>query len=98
MRRLAFHRTASVLPAAFLPALCVSWAASSQIVRATVTIRADRPGARISPDIFGQFVEHLGSGIYGGIWVGKDSLSSNTNRYRNDGLVALNDLHVPVVR
>jgi len=65
---------------------------------ASVTIRADRAGATIDPDIFGQFSEHLGSGIYGGIWVGKDSPISNTNGYRNDVLGALKDLHVPVIR
>ena len=35
-------------------------------------IDADQPGAKISRDIFGQFAEHLGSGIYGGIWVGPE--------------------------
>ena len=98
MMRLRPRRTVAVLLAALLPALCASWAASPQIVRATVTIRADRPGPRIDPNIFGQFAEHLGAGIYGGIWVGKDSPIPNTDGYRNDVLTALKDLHVPVVR
>ena len=37
---------------------------------ATLTVRAGEPGPVISRDIFGQFAEHLGEGIYGGVWVG----------------------------
>ena len=55
----------------------------------SVTIDTAHPGARIEPAIFGQFSEHLGGGIYGGIWVGEDSPIPNTNGYRNDVLAAL---------
>jgi alpha-N-arabinofuranosidase len=67
-------------------------------VEATVTIRADRPGPTINRNIYGQFAEHLGAGIYGGVWVGEDSEIPNTNGYRNDVIQALRNLHVPVVR
>ena len=40
-------------------------------LRAELTIRADAPGNRIDPAIYGQFAEHLGRGIYDGIWVGR---------------------------
>jgi hypothetical protein len=43
-----------------------------------VRIEAGSPGAKIDRNIFGQFAEHLGSGIYGGVWVGKDSTIPNT--------------------
>lgn len=33
-----------------------------------VTIHADRSGPAINPFIYGQFIEHLGRCIYGGIW------------------------------
>ena len=36
-----------------------------------------QPGPTISRDIFGQFAEHLGTGIYGGVWVGEDSKIPN---------------------
>ena len=62
------------------------------------TVHADQPGAVISRHIFGQFAEHLGFGIYGGIWVGEDSKIPNTNGYRNDVVAALKRLEVPVVR
>jgi alpha-N-arabinofuranosidase len=64
----------------------------------TVTIRADQPGPVINPDVYGQFAEHLGAGIYGGVWVGEKSDIPNTNGYRNDVIAALKNLHVPVVR
>jgi len=35
-----------------------------------LTLRVDDPGPKISRDIFGQFAEMLGEGIYGGVWVG----------------------------
>lgn len=64
----------------------------------TVTIRADQPGPKINRNIYGQFAEHLGHGIYGGIWVGEDSSIPNTRGYRNDVVEALKELSVPVIR
>ena len=63
-----------------------------------LTIDAGHPGARIEPDLFGQFAEHLGTGIYGGIWVGKDSPIPNVRGIRSDVVAALRALHVPDVR
>ena len=45
-------------------------AQNSKGANASVTIRADQPGARINRAMYGQFAEHLGRGIYEGIWVG----------------------------
>ena len=66
--------------------------------QAKLVLRADKPGSKIDRDIFGQFSEHLGAGIYGGIWVGEDSAIPNTRGFRNDVVAALKDLHVPVIR
>jgi alpha-N-arabinofuranosidase len=63
-----------------------------------LTIEAGQPGARIQRDIFGQFAEHLGTGIYGGIWVGKDSPIPNVRGIRSDVVAALRALKVPDVR
>ncbi|WP_416308339.1 alpha-N-arabinofuranosidase [Neptunicella sp. SCSIO 80796] len=63
-----------------------------------VTLDVSHPGAKINKDIYGQFMEHLGRGIYEGIWVGEDSAIANTNGYRNDVLQALKDLKVPLLR
>jgi alpha-N-arabinofuranosidase len=63
-----------------------------------LVIHADRPGAEISRNIYGQFSEHLGHCIYGGIWVGEDSSIPNTRGIRNDVVAALKKIQVPVVR
>jgi alpha-N-arabinofuranosidase len=67
-------------------------------VNANVTIRVDQPGPKIDRNIYGQFAEHLGRGIYEGVWVGEDSKIPNTRGYRNDVIEALRKLKVPVVR
>ena len=72
-------------------------AASPQAATA-ITIHANKPGAVINKDVYGQFSEHLGSGIYGGIYVGKDSPIPNTGGFRNDVIAALKELKVPMVR
>jgi alpha-N-arabinofuranosidase len=66
--------------------------------KADIVIHADRPGPEINRRIFGQFAEHLGHGIYDGIWVGPKSKIPNTRGYRNDVVAALKDLSVPFVR
>ncbi len=73
-------------------------AAASAPFAATVLVHTDQPGAVISRTIYGQFAEHLGRGIYEGIWVGEDSPIPNTRGYRSDVVAALRALHVPVVR
>jgi alpha-N-arabinofuranosidase len=66
--------------------------------KATLVIRADRPGAVINRNIYGQFAEHLGRLIYDGIWVGEGSPIPNTRGLRNDVVAALKELQVPVLR
>jgi alpha-N-arabinofuranosidase len=63
-----------------------------------LTVRADQPGDTISRYVYGQFAEHLGRGIYGGIWVGEDSDIPNTRGFRSDVLEALKKLQIPVIR
>ncbi len=71
---------------------------AADAAQVSVTIRADQPGPVINPNVYGQFAEHLGAGIYEGVWVGEKSSIPNTNGYRNDVIDALKNLHVPVVR
>jgi alpha-N-arabinofuranosidase len=63
-----------------------------------LAVDSSRPGAKIDRNIFGQFAEHLGHGIYEGIWVGPDSSIPNTRGIRNDVVAALRALKVPNVR
>ena len=64
----------------------------------SATIHADTPGPVYDRRIFTQFAEHLGNGIYGGLWVGNDKSIPNTNGFRNDVVAALRNLSVPVIR
>ena len=83
-----------------IAALLLGAAASAQEtpIEASVQIDTSRPGPNIDPNIYGQFAEHLGRGIYEGVWVGPGSRIPNTRGYRNDVLAALKKLKVPVVR
>jgi alpha-N-arabinofuranosidase len=64
----------------------------------SATIHADKPGAVYDKRVFTQFAEHLGNGIYGGLYVGNDKSIPNTNGFRNDVIAALKNLSVPVIR
>ena len=63
-----------------------------------LSIDTAKPGPKIDRNIFGQFAEHLGYGVYEGIWVGSDSKIPNTRGIRNDVVGALKALKVPNVR
>ena len=63
-----------------------------------LSLDASKTGSKIDRNIFGQFAEHLGHGIYEGIWVGPDSPIPNTRGIRNDVVAALKALRVPNVR
>lgn len=65
---------------------------------ATITVHADQGKEIIPKEIYGQFAEHLGSCIYGGLWVGENSDIPNIKGYRTDVFNALKDLSVPVLR
>lgn len=62
------------------------------------SVDASKTGPKIDRNIFGQFAEHLGHGVYEGIWVGPDSTIPNTRGIRNDIVAALKELRVPNVR
>ena len=84
-------------------ATALAGAARAQAPEATeapvvVRVQAQSPGPKIDRDIFGQFAEHLGRGIYGGVWVGRDSAIPNVRGIRSDVVGALRAIHVPVVR
>ena len=63
-----------------------------------IVINADLGTQKINKEIYGQFAEHLGHCIYGGIWVGENSKIPNTRGIRNDVVNALKEIDVPVVR
>ncbi len=61
-------------------------------------VLVDQPGAKIDSNIFGQFAEQLGNGIYEGVWVGPNSPIANVRGIRSDVVGALRRLKVPNVR
>jgi alpha-N-arabinofuranosidase len=73
-------------------------AAQTPPVGVSVTVDLANPGPVIDRHIYGQFSEHLGTGIYGGIWVGPHSSIPNIDGYRRDVIEALRRIKVPVVR
>ncbi len=66
--------------------------------KASAVLHADQPGPVVNRNIYGHFAEHLGRGIYEGIWVGPDSRIPNTRGIRNDVVAALKELNIPVLR
>jgi alpha-L-arabinofuranosidase len=64
----------------------------------SIILNADQTTDTISRDIYGNFSEHLGHCIYGGIWVGEDSPIPNTRGLRNDVIDALKKLNLPNLR
>jgi alpha-N-arabinofuranosidase len=66
-------------------------------VSARAVIDLDLPGPVISRHLYGQFAEHLGRCIYGGLWVG-DSELPNDAGIRLDVVEALRALRVPNLR
>jgi alpha-N-arabinofuranosidase len=72
--------------------------AAAKPIEARATLRSDTRGPVIPRQIYGQFSEHLGSGIYGGVWVGEQSNIPNTRGIRNDVVAALKAIKVPVIR
>jgi len=83
-------------------AMIASWvtAVGSAAESAALRIQVDaaQAGPKIDRHIFGQFAEHLGKGIYEGVWVGPESPIPNTRGIRNDVVAALKALKVPNVR
>ena len=58
----------------------------------------NKTGKIISPEIYGQFSEHLGRCIYNGIYVGENSPIPNTDGIRNDIIEAFRNIKAPVFR
>lgn len=63
-----------------------------------ITIHDAQGTDTIPREIYGQFAEDLGTCVYGGLWVGENSVIPNHQGYRSDVLGALKELKVPVLR
>ena len=66
--------------------------------KAEVMVRVDKGEYQINKHIYGHFSEHLGRGIYGGLWVGENSSIPNINGVRKDIIDALKQIKIPNLR
>lgn len=64
---------------------------------ALIKVDLDRRIGRINPNIYGNFTEHLGRCIYGGIYE-EGSPLADKDGYRRDVLEAAKGLHIPLLR
>lgn len=90
-----------VFKAAFVAGLALATIGQAQPLQAAphvLSLDAAQTGPVINRDIFGQFAEMLGEGIYGGVWVGRDSKIPNVRGIRTDVVQALRAIRPPVVR
>jgi len=63
-----------------------------------VIIHTDDGIGTVRPEFHSHFAEHLGSCIYGGIWVGRKSPIPNIDGFRQAAVDYLKELGVPVLR
>jgi alpha-N-arabinofuranosidase len=82
--------------AALAAGLALAFGAQAADIK--LVVNADQPGPVIHRNIYGQFAEHLGTGIYEGMWVGPESKIPNVRGWRKDVVNALKELKVPLVR
>lgn len=78
--------------------LAITMAALGLFAQNTLILQPDKAETVINKNIYGHFSEHLGTCIYGGIYVGEDSEIPNINGYRTDVIEAFKELKVPVLR
>lgn len=65
---------------------------------ALLFVNTERKYSKINKNIYGHFAEHLGNGIYNGIFVGENSPIANVRGIRTDVVEALKNIKVPVIR
>ena len=72
-------------------------AANAQTPEARIKIDIDRQIGEVDPLLFGNFAEHLGRMIYGGIY-DENSPLSDADGYRKDVMEAVRKLGVSILR
>src|SRR5438128_1115381 len=77
-------------------ALCTARAQQGPLT-ATIKMNTERAAGDIDPKVYGNFIEHLGRSIYGGIFE-EGSTLSDSNGFRRDVLEGVRKLNVPLLR
>ncbi len=68
------------------------------MAKAAIDVLLDEPVGTINPNIYGHFMEHLGTCITEGCWVGDHESIAHTGGIRNDVVAALREVGTPVIR
>jgi alpha-N-arabinofuranosidase len=93
MKRRTFISLLSAAP------FCYSrYSYSPETAAPLLTVVVDEPLGVINPRVYGQFTEHIGQVVYGGIWVGPDSKIPNVKGFRTDTIEALKRVAPSVIR
>ena len=72
-------------------------AVAAQPPQARIKIDTDRVVGEVDPHLFGNFVEHLGRCVYGGVY-DEGSALSDSDGFRRDVMQAVRDLNVSMLR
>jgi len=86
-----------MLPKTILLTFVTAFTIAAQTPQARIKIDTDRPIGEVHPNLFGNFAEHLGRCIYGGIYE-EGSPLSDAKGYRKDVAAATKELGVSVLR
>ncbi len=95
IKRRQFLKNAAMSSVTLALSSNVSWARTTD---ARIEIMPDEPQGIISPNLYGQFTEHIGGVIYDGVWVGENSKIPNQYGIRSALIDALKKIQVPVIR
>jgi alpha-L-arabinofuranosidase len=85
------------IPLLFALALCTNFLPAKSQNRASILVDLNRVTGEISPMLFGQFIEHLGRCIKGGIYDEGSDLSNQMD-FRTDVLDKMKQLNPPLLR
>jgi len=98
MIKVRISKNTSILNFRFTLMLCTTLSVSQlQAQNARIKIDIDRTIGEVSPMIYGNFVEHLGRCVYGGIYDPSSPLSDEKG-FRKDVLEAVQGLKVSITR
>jgi alpha-L-arabinofuranosidase len=95
MERRQFLKGSALAGAALAFSRAQVWAKDAD---ARIEILLEEPLGEISPNIYGQFTEHIGGVIYDGVWVGEKSKIPNQYGIRSQLVDMMKQIHVPVIR
>ena len=95
MKRRQFLKSSAVAGTVLAFSSANVWAKDAD---ARIEVLLDEPLGQISPNIYGQFTEHIGGVIYDGVWVGEKSKIANQYGIRSQLVDMMKQIHVPIIR